>query len=117
MSKEKAPGGAIPIIQVNNTTADRLLSILTIRPQSRRVLAERLHTSDRGLRKAVMELRKRGYPVCSNSHADGYWIGTKEDVRRTVAEYRRRANESLLIARKMEQWQLDGQEAFDDLFN
>ena len=95
--------------QTNNSMIERLLSILTEHPQSRRVLATRLGVSDRSLRQAVESARLHGYPICSNSMQSGYWIGSDEDVRQTIAEYEARGLKALEVARKMKARQLQGQ--------
>lgn len=69
-----------------------------------------LDLSDRAIRRAASELRKSGYPICSNSDSKGYWLGNKEDVARTVADLRSRAYDLLRTADKMEGIEIEGQE-------
>lgn len=95
--------------QANNSTIERLLSILTEFPQSRQTLASKLGISDRSLRWAVESARLHGYLICSNSTQNGYWIGSEEDVRHTIAEYEARGLKALEVARKMKSRQLQGQ--------
>lgn len=90
-------------------TADKLLMVLTDKPQSRALLARKLGCSDRALRRAVRELRKEGHTVCSDSEMGGYWLGTDEETKRLVKELEHRGLDLLETARKIKARQLDGQ--------
>ena len=57
--------------------------------------------TDRAIRDAVTELRKRGEPVCSDSGKAGYFYN-REYVAHTIAEYRSRATELFDTARALE---------------
>ena len=67
-------------------------------------LRDMLHTSDRSIRAAVKELRDHGFNVVSvsDSSSKGYWIGTEEDKRRTIAELKSRAYKMLATAAALE---------------
>lgn len=80
----------------------KLLEILTEHPQSRDVLRRKLGCSDRMLRSMVTELRRDGYPVCSSSHRNGYWLGTQADRKALAREYRHRGARMFEIANKLE---------------
>ena len=81
---------------------ERLLAILTDKPQSRELLCIKLHVSDRKLRKAVEDLRREGYPICSSSHKTGYWMGDATDRKVLVREYRARGAKMFELANKLE---------------
>lgn len=82
--------------------ANELLAVLTDKPQSRAVLAEKLNCRDRSLRHAVAELRENGFNIASNSETKGYWIGTDNDRRVVIRELRSRASKLLKMAYEME---------------
>lgn len=81
---------------------NELLFILTDKPKSRAELKDTLHCGDRGIRRAVNRLRKKGYNIASNSATSGYWLGDENDKARTIAEYRSRAMELLNTAAAIE---------------
>lgn len=91
--------------------AKRLWDELTDQPQTRAQLRDALGVRDRSLRRAVVELRKRGYNVATSSITGGYWRGNEKDKRVTIAEYRSRAYELLGTANAMECGPIEGQEA------
>lgn len=86
----------------NYTAKARLLSILYEGKKSRAELSKRMHLSDREVRELITALRKEGYPICSSSASGGYWIGSPEETKRTIAEYRARGRECLNTAIAME---------------
>lgn len=49
---------------------------------SNKQLACRMNVDTRTVRKLVEEARQRGNPICSGD--EGYWIGDKEDIKRTL---------------------------------
>lgn len=71
--------------------AEQLLKELNTRPQPRGYLCWVLECTDSELRAAVRELRDNGYNVASNSHTNGYWLGDKDDAKRTIRELRAKA--------------------------
>jgi len=73
--------------------AKELRDTLTDEPQSRDMLRDTLHCTDRSLRRAVSELRRHGYNIASNSETKGYWYGNEEDKERTIRDLRARAAE------------------------
>ena len=81
---------------------EKLLAMLTDKPQSRELLCIKLHVSDRKLRKAVEDLRREGYPICSSSHRRGYWMGDATDRKVLVREYRARGAKMFDLANKLE---------------
>lgn len=81
---------------------EKLLALLTDKPQSRELLCIKLQVSDRKLRKAVEDLRREGYPICSSSHRTGYWMGDTADRKVLVREYRARGAKMFELANKLE---------------
>lgn len=61
-----------------------------------------LGISDSELRSLIRELRQDGYPICSNSRKNGYWLGSKEEIEQTINEYRHRAYDMLRTAIALE---------------
>lgn len=49
---------------------------------SNKELAHRMNTTARVVRKLIEEARQNGEPICSGD--EGYWIGDREDIRRTL---------------------------------
>ena len=84
-------------------------------PQSKEYLSAKLNCSEREIRKAVAELRRMGYNVCSNSGRKGYWLGDEEDKKRTVKEYRARAYALLKTAQAIELGPDNGQMEMEGL--
>lgn len=100
----------------NYTAKARLLSILYEGKKSRAELSKRMHLSDREVREIITALRKEGYPICSSSAFGGYWIGSPEEIKRTIAEYRARGIECLNTAMVMElNMEIDGQEEIENV--
>lgn len=58
-------------------------------------------TTDRQIREAVAELRKRGYPICSDSGRAGYYYNP-DHIEHTIAELKSRAEELFETARALE---------------
>ena len=83
--------------------SQELLRALTNEPQSKDALKDRLHISEREVRRCVAELRNLGYNVASNSHGKGYWLGNDKDKECTVREYRSRASKLMKTADALEQ--------------
>lgn len=88
--------------QKNLIIEERLLSILSDRPLSRRYLVGMIGENERTIRKGIQALRKKGYPVCSSASSKGYWMGSKDDVTATANEMRSRAYELLRTANTMD---------------
>lgn len=82
--------------------ANELLAVLTDKPQSRAVLAEKLNCRDRSLRRAVAELRENGFNIASNSDTKGYWIGTEKDKERVIKSLKSRGFKLLREAYDLE---------------
>lgn len=87
----------------------RVYEALTKTPQSRKQLTSVTGLSDRALRREISELRKNGYPVCTDSRKGGYWIGEGEDVKRLTKELESRAFDLLETSRRIKRRQLEGQ--------
>lgn len=102
MTIKKAPEGAIINNQVNNTTKNMVLSMLTTKPQSRYILARAIGISERTFREAVRQLRLEGEPIISESRGRGYRLGTKEEAKATARELRSRAYDLLRTAKALE---------------
>ena len=102
---------------LNNYTAKaKLLSILYEGKKSREELTRRMGMSDRECRVLISTLRKEGYPICSSSSSGGYWIGSVDEAKRTIAEYRARGRECLSTASMMElQLEISRQMEVDDV--
>lgn len=88
--------------QVEYNLKANLLSILYEGKKSREELSRRMHLHDREVRGLIKELREEGYPICSSSASNGYWIGTSKEAERTIAEYRARGNKCFKTAMMME---------------
>lgn len=82
--------------------ADRLWDVLDSTPSTREELIEELGANDRTIRRAVKELRDRGYNVATDSDTGGYWRGNEIDKRRTINELRARAYKELATAEALE---------------
>lgn len=88
----------------------RLICLLSDKPVSRSYLSNQLQLSDRTVRQLISELRNQGIPICSNSRTGGYWIAKdKDEIQQTINEYRHRAFNMLITARKIERNELLGQ--------
>lgn len=114
--RETTPEGAVPrpdqkVFHVtrNDTTVERLLSILEMYPKgaSREWLSYVLEIDDRGIREAVRRARNRGHVICSNSDIKGYRLGDRDDATRTIAEFRSRARRLNETADAMERTLLE----------
>ena len=88
--------------QLNYNPQLRLLSLLIEGKKSRQELARRMGMSDRDVRDLISRMRKDGFPICSSSSGGGYWIGSPDEIKRTIAEYRARGYECLKTAIAME---------------
>lgn len=102
MTIKKAPEGAITNNQIDNTTKNMVLSMLTTKPQSRYILARAIGISERRFRRAVHELRLEGNLIVSDSKTGGYRLGTKEEAKATARELRSRAYDLLRTAKALE---------------
>lgn len=104
--KKDTPEGANQINQVNYTmtnTEAQVLNKLSNKPISRTELSKWLGISDRQMRQAIERLRDMGYPICSTSQKKGYWLSNdKEEIKKVIREYRRKALKMLITARRME---------------
>lgn len=102
--------------QLNYNPQLRLLSILIEGKKSRQELARRMGMSDRDVRDLISRMRKDGFPICSSSSGGGYWIGSPDEIKRTIAEYRARGHECLKTAIAMEiNLEMSGQMEVDDV--
>lgn len=97
MTIKKAPEGANKNTHINNTTKDRLLSILqnSDRVMSREELCGILRISDRQVRRYKGQLLDEGHPIASTAHEAGYAYGDKALCRQSSKEYFSRANKEL----------------------
>lgn len=93
--------------------ARRLYNCLSKTPKTKWELQSELTTWDergkepkmppeREVRDAINELRMAGFPIVSNSKSQGYWKGSKEEVMRTVKEFRSRERSAREVADAME---------------
>lgn len=95
---------------------EKLVSLLSENPVSRRCLSTKLGLSDRAVRNLITELRYQGVPICSSSQADGYWLARdKKEIEQTAREYRSRAIKQLKIADRMLSFPIDGQVEMKDI--
>lgn len=90
-----------------------LLELLDEHPKDKDTLHTMLNVNVRTVRQYVDELRLRGIQVASNSHTKGYWLGSKEDIALTIADYRSRARKLYAIADALEKGEDIGQEEMD----
>jgi hypothetical protein len=61
--------------------------------------------TDRAIRDAITELRKRGHPVCSETGKAGYWY-SRDSVEVIIADYRSRIIDMSETVRALERgWQ------------
>lgn len=102
MTIKKAPEGANINTHINNSIKNMVLSMLTIKPQSRYILASAIGISERRFRRAVRELRLEGNLIISDSRTGGYRLGTKEEAKATARELRSRAYDLLRTAKALE---------------
>lgn len=100
----------------NLTIKDKLLSILTDKPQSKEILCKRLNTSERKVRRAIEELRNEGKAVVSFSTAKGYWLGSEVEKRHLIAEYKSRAYKMLNTATALELGENRDQVRLEDIW-
>lgn len=85
------------------TLSEELLITLTKEPQSKWLLAEKLNTNERAVRRAIKELRDNGYVIVSNSTNRGYWLGTDKDRDRIVRELEARISSMSATVRALKQ--------------
>ena len=113
---EQADKANYKLNQVDNTTKTKIMSILGCQKITRAELARCVGVNDRTVRLAIMELRREGYSICSDSNGSGYWLGNQEETRKTIATYRHRAIMCLETANEMEKrLELEGQVEADVL--
>lgn len=67
--------------------SQELLRALTNEPQSKEALKDRLHISEREVRRCVKELRDAGYAIASSSRCKGYWLANKIEKEYLIREY------------------------------
>ena len=82
--------------------SQELLRTLTDEPQSKDDLKDKLHISEREVRRCITELRDAGFNVASSSHGKGYWLGNESDKECTIKEYRSRAAKLIKTAEALE---------------
>ena len=82
---------------------------LTDRPQSLKVIADKVQLPERTVRRLLKELRDNGYNVASRSDKKGYWRGNEIDKRRTISELRSRARAEERTAAALERGPVEGQ--------
>ena len=95
------------------TLSQELLDVLTNEPQSKWLLAEKLNTNERAVRRAIKELRDNGYIIVSNSTNRGYWLGTDKDRERIVRELEARISSMSATVRALKQGRDLGQMEVD----
>ena len=91
-----------------------LLEHLNKRPQRAKNLLFMLGLDPRNdgpkLRALVHELRVNGYPVCAQTNnGGGYWLGSRQDVDKTIADLKSRIAKLNDAVRILEHCQVDGQ--------
>lgn len=59
-------------------------------PISRKELKDRLHTSDRNIRKGIGDLRDKGFRIINNDC--GYWLGSAKEYKEWLPLYLSYAN-------------------------
>lgn len=105
--KEKATHeGATLKNHLNDTTEERVLSILSNMLQDRKTLALLLGIEDRKLRKVIKDLRDKGLPICTDPDG-GYYIGSRKEGLIEARKLRHRAYELLKTAERMEGYDPD----------
>lgn len=90
----------------NDTTEERVLSMLSNMPQDRKTLALALGIEDRKLRKSIKALRDKGLPICTDPDG-GYYIGSRKEGLIEARKLRHRACELLKTAERMEGYDPD----------
>lgn len=70
--------------------SEELLQVLTNEPQSKWLLAEKLNTNERTIRRCIKELRDNGYIIVSHSLNSGYRLGSEKDRDGMIREYESR---------------------------
>lgn len=70
--------------------SERLLEVLTDKPQSKWTLAQMLNTNERHIRRSIQELRNNGYIIVAHSINKGYRLGTEADRDGMIREYESR---------------------------
>lgn len=61
---------------------ERVLSCIGSEPIKQHQIAQITGYTRREIREIVFSLRGKNVPICSGN--DGYWLGNKEDIRRTI---------------------------------
>lgn len=102
MTTKKAPEGANKKTQLDDTTKNMVLSMLSTKPQSRYVLAKAIGITERRFRAAVHDLRLEKQPICTDPVAGGYYFGTKEDCKREARLNYAKAYDLLRVAKALE---------------
>lgn len=72
------------------TLSEELLQVLTNESQSKWLLAEKLNTNERTIRRCIKELRDNGYIIVSHSLNSGYRLGSEKDRDGMIREYESR---------------------------
>lgn len=92
--------------QLDNTTQFMVLSMLTNMPQDKIILAEAIGITERTFRDTVMDLRRKGIPICTDPDG-GYYIGSRKEGLIEARKLRHRAYELLKTAERMEGYDPD----------
>lgn len=65
-------------------------------------LSSMFNTTKRGIRSAVTELRKSGYPICSGN--EGYWYSTEpDDLQATISRLEAQVDNMIRAVRGLKQ--------------
>lgn len=77
-----------------------MIDLLTSDPQTKKVLAERLHTTTREIELMVNQARLEGAPILSGP--DGYWLSRDpQEIRKCAERLRERAITQMGTARAL----------------
>lgn len=107
-NKKRAAVTGDPKNQLDDTTKNMVLSMLTTKPQDRFVLAGAIGIHERTFRQAVHDLRREGHLIISESDGGGYRLGTRKEAAIVAREMRSRAYDMLKTANLMD-GKLEGQ--------
>ena len=69
------------------TLSQELLKVLDYEPQTKDELKDKLHISEREVRRCIKELRDAGYAIASSSRCKGYWLASKTEKEYLIREY------------------------------
>ena len=93
--------------QLNDTTDQKVLSMLSTEPQRGMAISRRLgYKTTREFRRSVSNLRKKGEPICTKP-TGGYFLGNPKEVEIEIRKLRHRAIDLLESANGMEGYDPD----------